>query len=203
MPLFFSSHPFHSTPLSHSFPPPAPSPSPSPPTYKNRNSVQNNVVYNFVSEIEYDKEIAGGASGPQLKIHAAKKIIASGGDSLEQLTTEAESQMQTWTGKHHALIPKPRLGSPGNKGTFATGPSAVVGALATESDPFALRTSMGATHEGMERSLAMHEPDQLMEYAWSAVADEILTDNAERGLPPVPGETYPWARDPKKFVASW
>ena len=82
-------------------------------------------------------------------------------------------------------------------------PSAVVGALATESDPFALRTSMGATHEGMERSLAMHEPDQLMEYAWSAVADEILTDNAERGLPPVPGETYPWARDPKKFVASW
>jgi len=161
-----------------------------------RNSERTNLVYNFVNAQEAARLKAEGVEdmvviGPDVSISSLQ--IGDGGEVAEKVN-DTMAQI---------LAPQERLGSKGNNGTFATGPSAVIGANAKESDPYALRSSMGATHEGMQASLANHEPTQLMEFAWEKDSDRIVAEWEAKGLPPVPGETFGWKREAKKYIASW
>jgi len=161
-----------------------------------RNSEKNNLVYNFVNKVEAKRMMDEGIEDmvvipPGVDINSLQ--LSEGGEVAEKVD-EVMSEI---------TAPQERLASKGNAGNFATGPSAVIGAKAPESDPYALRSAMGATHEGMQASLANHEPTQLMTYAWEEKGDVLLKEWESKGLPPQPGQRFEWKRERKRYVASW
>lgn len=57
-------------------------------------------------------------------------------------------------------------------------------------DPSGLRTTMTASHEALQASLAALQPNHLPESAWAGDAEAIIQEYTKKGLPPVPGKDF-------------
>jgi hypothetical protein len=94
-----------------------------------------------------------------------------------------------------ALAPPETMGSPGNKGRFATGVSTF--------DPSELRTAMQTNHAAMNASLAKHAPTQLPNPEWYSYQDEIVAMWDRTGQTPKPGYKARSTSPASARQASW
>jgi len=84
---------------------------------------------------------------------------------------------------------KEQLGSPGNKGVFATGPS--------DFDPSGLRSAMQTNWDALNKAIAERQPTQLVSYEWEEREQEILQLREEKNMGTYAGDGTKW-RMPKK-----
>jgi len=87
------------------------------------------------------------------------------------------------------------IGSPGNKGNFATGPS--------DYDPSGLRSTMQTNWAAMNAELEKHMPTQQVRYEWEEDQEAMLAKWESEGLPVMPGRVMDWDIPEKRNVASW
>jgi len=133
---------------------------------------------------------------------AGAEYVTKHGIQLIESPTEAigdgEKTDSKFLNEIDTVAARVKLGSPGNKGNFATGPSGEFNEGAT-----ALRATMSTNHEITEASLDAHMPTQLPTSTWMKNEDDILAIWKEKGLPPQLGLPHRWKLPKHAKMASW
>mmetsp|Transcript_9494 Transcript_9494/g.21057 ORF Transcript_9494/g.21057 Transcript_9494/m.21057 type:complete len:268 (-) Transcript_9494:273-1076(-) len=130
---------------------------------------------------------------------AGAEYVKKHGIQLVSSPTEAIGDGERPTSKFlnevDTIAARVKLGSPGNKGRFATGPS--------DFDPSGLRATMSTNHEATDASLDKHMPTQLPTSSWMKDEEKLLLMWKEKGLPPSLGAPHKWKIPKEANTASW
>ena len=92
-----------------------------------------------------------------------------------------------------------QIGSPGNNGNFATGPSP----LLQDVDPTGLRAAMSTSWPALNAAVTARQPTQLVTYEWESRQEEVLREREEKGMGVYAGAGTRWRMPKKSRQRSW
>mmetsp|Transcript_22110 Transcript_22110/g.46193 ORF Transcript_22110/g.46193 Transcript_22110/m.46193 type:complete len:289 (+) Transcript_22110:144-1010(+) len=95
--------------------------------------------------------------------------------------------------------PETQMGSPGNKGVFATGPSP----LLSDVDPTGLRAAMSTSWPALNAAVVARQPTQLVTYEWEGRQADVLREREEKGMGVYAGDGTKWRMPKKARQRSW